>query len=73
MNWIRAIQGLEETTSPFSFAAPLTEAFLLGVVSMRAGNRRIHWNAEDMQVTNVPEANQYLRREARKGWELPVV
>lgn len=72
-NWLRAIQGLEETTSPFSFAAPLTETVLLGVVSLRAGNRKIHWDPANLRVTNLPEANEYLRREARKGWELPAV
>ncbi|MGI9175131.1 MAG: Gfo/Idh/MocA family protein [Rhodothermales bacterium] len=74
MNWVRAIQGLEEATSPFSFAGPLTEAFLLGIVSMRAGNRMIHWDSENMQVTNLPEANRYLRRQdPREGWELPAI
>ena len=28
------------------------------------------WDSEKMQFTNVPEANQYLRREYRKGWSL---
>lgn len=72
-NWIRAIRGEEEATSPFSFAAPMTEAALLGVVSLRAGNRKIHWDPENLRVTNIPDANQYLRREAREGWELPTV
>ncbi len=72
-NWLRAIRGEEDATSPFSFAAPLTETVLLGVVSMRAGNRKIHWDAENLRVTNIPEADQYLRREARSGWELPPV
>ena len=73
MNWIRAIRGEEEATSPFSFAAPLTETVLLGVVSLRAGNRKLHWDAENLRVTNLPEANEYLRREPRRGWELPAV
>jgi hypothetical protein len=28
------------------------------------------WNAEAMEFTNAPEANQYLRREYRDGWTL---
>ncbi|MEX0821942.1 MAG: Gfo/Idh/MocA family oxidoreductase [Rhodothermales bacterium] len=70
-NWLRAIRGEEEATSPFSFAAPLTETVLLGVVSLKAGNRKLHWDAENMRVTNISDANQFLRREARSGWELP--
>ena len=74
MNWVRAIQGLEDATSPFSFAAPLTEAFLLGIVSMRAGNQRIHWDTENMEVTNSEDANQFVRRRnTRTGWELPTI
>jgi predicted dehydrogenase len=72
-NWVRAIRGEEDATSPFSFAAPLTETVLLGVVSMKAGNRKIHWDPQNLTITNLPEANQYLRREAREGWELPAV
>ncbi len=72
-NWLRAIRGEEEATSPFSFAAPLTETVLLGVVSLRAGNRKILWDPENLRVTNIDEANQYLRRDARDGWELPSV
>ena len=72
-NWLRAIRGEEEATSPFSFAVPLTEAVLLGVVSLRAGNRKLHWDPENMRVMNFPDANQYMRREARSGWDLPTV
>jgi hypothetical protein len=37
---------------------------------LRLGGRRLLWDAENMKVTNVPEANKYLGREYRKGWEL---
>ena len=71
MNWARAIKGEAEAVSPFSYAAPLTETMLLGLVSMRAGNRKIHYDAENMRVTNLPEANQYLERpDMREGWGL---
>ena len=72
-NWLRAIRGEEEPTSPFSFAAPLTEAVLLGVVSLFAGNRKIHWDPENFQIPNIPEANEHLRRKPRKGWALPTL
>ena len=69
-NWVQAIQGQAEATSDFRYAAPLTETMLLGIVSMKAGNRRIHWDDENMRVTNIPEANQYLSREPRDPWRL---
>lgn len=71
MNWARACKGLEEAVSPFSYAAPLTEVMLLGLVALRAGQgRRIHYDAEAMRVTNAPEANRFLSREYRPGWEV---
>ena len=72
-NWIRAIRGEENASSPFAFAAPLTETVLLGVVSLLAGNKKIHWDAENLRITNLPEANRHLRRTPREGWELPAV
>ncbi|NBB85985.1 MAG: Gfo/Idh/MocA family oxidoreductase [Bacteroidetes bacterium] len=71
MNWVRAIKGEEELSQDFGYAARLTQIMLLGVVSMRAGNRRIHWDAEARRVTNLPEANAFLaRQEVRDGWTL---
>jgi hypothetical protein len=74
MNWARAIKGQAEAVSPFSYAASLTETMLLGLVSMRAGNRKIRWDGNAGRVTNLEEANQYLQRqEMREGWGLEEV
>jgi len=44
---------------------------LLGVVAMKAGQgKRIHFDGEKGQITNLSDANQYLQREYRKGWSL---
>ena len=67
MNWADAAKGKAEASSPFSYAAELTEIMLLGVVALRAG-KKILYDPANMRVTNVPEANQYLQREYRKGW-----
>lgn len=69
MNWIRAIRGEEQISSPFSVAVPLTETMLLGIVAMRAG-QPIDYDGAAGRITNVAEANQYLDRNYRKGWEL---
>ena len=69
MNWVRACKGETTATSPFDYAAPLTEVMLLGMVALRAGQgRRILYDAQNMNITNVPEANQYLTRDYRGGW-----
>jgi hypothetical protein len=70
MNWARAIKGQVEAVSPFSYAAPLTVAMLLGVVSLKADTQQIAWDAENLRVTNLPEANDYLHREPHDGWAL---
>ena len=53
------------------YASQLTETMLLGIAALRAGQgRRILYDGEKMQVTNVPNANQYLTREYRAGWAI---
>jgi predicted dehydrogenase len=71
MNWAKACKGQATASSPIEYAAQLTETMLLGVVALRTGQgKKIHYDGATMQVTNVPEANQYLTREYRKGWEV---
>jgi hypothetical protein len=71
MNWARAIKGQEEATSNFEYATRLTETMLLGIVSLRAGNRKIQWDGDAGRVTNIDEANEYLaRRNSRDPWML---
>ena len=71
MNWIQACKGEAKASSPFSQAAPLTETMLLGIAALRAGQgRKVLYDAPNMKFTNAPEANQYLTRVYRKGWEL---
>lgn len=57
------------TTCNFDYSGALTEAVLLGNVAFRTG-QRLAWDADALKVTNCPEAEQFLRREYRKGWEL---
>ena len=69
--WIGGIKSgnTDQPSCPFSYAGPLTEAYLLGNVALKVG-ATIEWDAKALRVTNCPEANQYLKREYRKGWEL---
>jgi predicted dehydrogenase len=69
LNWVEAIKGKAEASSPFEYASRLTEVMLLGIVSLRAGGK-IQYDATNMRVTNLPAANEFLRREYRQGWSL---
>ena len=66
-NWADAAKGNGTASTPFEYAAKLTEVMLLGVVALRAGGK-IHYDAENMRVTNLPAANEFLRRQPRSGW-----
>jgi len=67
--FIRACKGGEPTVADFKFSGALTEMVLAGNLAVRTG-RTILWDGPNMRCTNVPEANQYVRRPYRKGWTL---
>ena len=69
--WIAGIKESDpdRPSCPFSYAGPLTEAYLLGNIALKL-DRKIEWDAKAMRVTNCEEANQYVRREYREGWGL---
>ena len=68
--WVAAFKGGKPTYGDFLLAGPISDAFNLGAVSLRLGGRRLLFDAANMRVTNLPEANKYLLREYRTGWEL---
>jgi len=67
--WVAACQGEEASPGNFVNAAAITDAVNLGTVALRAG-RKVLFDSAAMRITNVPEANRYLVREYRPGWEL---
>ena len=67
--WIQAVQGGQPSPGSFLNAGPITDAVNLGTVALRAG-RKVLFDSENMKITNSAEANKYLHREYRKGWEL---
>ncbi len=68
-NWIDACKGGEPASSNFDYSGPMTEAVVLGNVAIRAG-QKLEWDAANMKVTNVDEANQYINPPYRQGWTL---
>ncbi|MHC4559475.1 MAG: Gfo/Idh/MocA family protein [Planctomycetota bacterium] len=68
--WIKACKEGTPTRSCFDFAGPLTEAVLLGTVSVRMGGKKLLWDSENFKITNLSEANKYLNYEYRQGWIL---
>jgi predicted dehydrogenase len=69
VNWANAAKGNGTASTPFDYAARLTEVMLLGIVALRAGTK-IHYDGAAMRVTNASAANDFLKREFRRGWSL---
>lgn len=72
-------------TSAFDYAGPMTEAVLMGNLAIRSymlrrensdeqmeyyGRKQLLWDGENMKITNLEEANQFVGREYRQGWEV---
>ncbi|MBM4088657.1 MAG: Gfo/Idh/MocA family oxidoreductase [Planctomycetes bacterium] len=67
--WIDAVKNGGESPGSFQKAASITDAVNLGTVALRAGTK-VRFDSETMRITNVAEANKYLTREYRAGWEI---
>lgn len=68
-SWVEAVRGGDPSPGSFLNAGPITDAVNLGTVALRAG-RKVVLDSEALRITGAPEANKYLTREYRKGWEL---
>jgi predicted dehydrogenase len=69
-DWIDAVKGGPAAGSNFEYAARLTEITLLGVLSLRLGGEKIYWDAKQMKVKGMPEADVFIREPVRDGWEM---
>ncbi len=67
--WVQACKGGPKPLANFDYAGPLTEMVLLGNIAIRTGKKLV-WDGPNMQITNAPEANQYISRQYRTGWTL---
>jgi hypothetical protein len=76
LEWIKACKGGHPAGSNFEWAGPLTEVVLRGNVALRPQLREqldrplLLWDAEAGGFSNLPEANEFLHRSYRAGWEL---
>jgi predicted dehydrogenase len=69
MDWVRACKTGDPAGSNFEISGPLTETCLLGNIAKHV-DARIEWDPVNLKVTNLPEANQYVRTVYRQGWAL---
>jgi predicted dehydrogenase len=70
LQFVEACRGNGQTSTPFTYSGPLTESVLLGCLATRFPQTTLDWDAAKVRVTNVTEANRFVRRAYRKGWEV---
>ncbi len=70
LEFITAIKEGRKAVSDFSYASLLTETANFGNVALFAGSK-LEWDSKAFKITNNEDANKYLTKEYRKGWELP--
>ena len=66
--WINAFRNNTQTREFPSYRS-VTETINLGAVA-RARRCRVEYDTSGMKITNVADANKFLTREYRQGWEL---
>lgn len=71
--WIDGILQNKQPSDGFDYGGPLTEAVLLGNIAVRYRGETLEWDAAKMKITSHDEANQWLRREYRDGWDIEAV
>ncbi len=71
-DWIDAIKNGTKSANDFEIAGHLCEIMLLGVlaVAMKDSRTTLQYDGENMEFTNLPEANDLLHYEYRQGWTL---
>ena len=71
-------------TSSFDYAGPMTETVLMGNLAIRSymlrkqtgnkmefyGRKKLLWDGDNMKITNMEDANQFVGRTYRTGWEV---
>jgi hypothetical protein len=72
-------------TSSFDYAGPMSETVLMGNLAIRSymlrrenengdteyyGRKKLLWDGDNMRITNLEEANQFVGRTYRDGWKV---
>jgi predicted dehydrogenase len=70
LQYVEAVRGNGKTSAPFSYSGPLTEMVLLGCLATRFPKTDLKWDTKALKVTNNEEANKFVKKEYRKGFEV---
>jgi hypothetical protein len=59
----------QQTPGSFIRAQTITDTINLGAVALRA-NKKVDFDAAALKITNDENANKFLTRDYRSGWEI---
>jgi predicted dehydrogenase len=71
-DWIGAIKNNKKSCNDFSISSKLTEIMLLTNIAVKhqRDNITLEYDAANMKITNLPDANSMFSYEYRSGWTL---
>jgi predicted dehydrogenase len=70
--WIDACKGDLKTSCDFDYNGRMMEMMYLGLVAYRAG-KKVEFDGKTGKIKNDSDANKYLTRQYRQGWEIEKV
>lgn len=71
-DWIDAIKNGKKSCNDFSISSKLTEIMLLTNIAVKhqLDNITLEYDAANMKITNLPDANSMFKYDYRSGWSL---
>jgi predicted dehydrogenase len=67
--WVDSMLAGKQTPGSFTRAQCITDTINLGAIALRTG-KKIDFDAQKIQITNDPKAQDLLTRTYRAGWEI---
>ncbi|MCB1237518.1 MAG: Gfo/Idh/MocA family oxidoreductase [Verrucomicrobiae bacterium] len=71
--WVDGCLSGEQPSDGFDYGSMLTEAVLLGNIAVRFKQETLKWDSANLKFTNHEEANRWVTRDYREGWEIKPV
>src|SRR5262249_13845500 len=68
--WVASFKGGAASYGDFQLARPISDSINLAAISLRLGGKRLLFDSASAKISNRPEANKFLTREYRPGWEI---
>jgi predicted dehydrogenase len=69
--WVDHARGSDfKSLTPLQYGGAVSETLALGALASRFPGEKLEWDAAAMKFTNKPEANQYLTRTYRDGFQV---